>query len=103
MGMFDWLFGKKSAGGDVTMAPAPPLPPGRPHSVVADLLQRSKELPPNDPYRARTLLAEMLQTAVTLPANDERASELAMALDSMARHYSEPLRELAQENGNPAV
>jgi hypothetical protein len=102
MGMFDWLFGKKTTGGNITM-PQASSPPNRQLHGVEGLLQRSKELPPNDPHRARALLAEMLQTAVALPANDERAGELAMALDSMARHYPESLSELAQGNGNPAV
>jgi hypothetical protein len=113
MGLFDWLFGKKKESGGVsTTAPREPWasnpsapadsPSQRPNSIPT-LLQQVKELAPNDPRRAASLLREMLQAAVTLPANSEFASELNMALDSMARHYPDALAGLANTHPDSAV
>jgi hypothetical protein len=113
MGLFDWLFGKKNEGGSVNATasqqprvsnPTPPADsPSRQPNSLQTLLQQVKELPPNDPHRAANLLREMLQTVVTVPAGSEYASELNMALDSMARHYPDALAELANNHSDAAV
>lgn len=96
MGMFDWLFGKKSAGSAVASPP-------RSGGGIDSLLQRCKDLPPNDTTGATRLLREMLQSAVKTPANSARLSELNMALDSMARHYADAVERMALEHPEPAV
>jgi len=120
MGLFEWLFGKKAAGQEGSAIPpecatatatatAPPVAadgrtaPARPGNLVDNLLQRCKELPPHDPGGAATLLREMLQASSGLPANSERAQELNMALDSMARHYPDALQGLANGQNEIAV
>ena len=113
MGLFDWLFGKKNEGGSVNATTTRQSPtsntspqadsPARRPSSIQTLLQQAKELPPNDPQRAANLLREMLQAAVTFPATSEDASELNMALDSMAHHYPEALAELANTHPDASV
>ncbi len=105
MGLFDWLFGKKSRSGRATLAP--PSSPTRfsvhPLGNVESLLQRSKELAPNDLSGAGTLLGEMLQTAVQSGDATAGLVDLNLALDSMVRHYPEAVRQQALENPLPAA
>jgi hypothetical protein len=101
MGLFDWLFGKKSQSGGVAVAPNRSGVSANPAGVEG-LLQRSKELPPNDAAGAAVLLREMLERAVQTSASSQLA-ELNMALDSMARHYPEAVQQLALDHPDPAV
>ena len=102
MGLFDWLFGKKNEGESASATATRGFNRQWPNTIQA-LLQQVKELPPNDPRKTANLLREMLQAAVTLPAGSEHASELNMALDSMARHYPDALAELAGNHSDAAV
>jgi len=103
MGLFDWLFGKKSQGGSVLPPPSQPGDLSRPLSGIDALLQRCKELPPSDSNGAAILLREMLQSAVQAPSNSAGLAELNMALDSMVRHYPEVVQRQALEHPEPAV
>ncbi len=103
MGLFDWLFGKKSRSGSVLTSPGQPRDLSRPLSGIDALLQRCKELPPNDTTTAATLVREMLETAVQTPGDRASLAELNMALDSMARHYPEVVQQQARDHPDPAV